>query len=231
MKILGLAAALALSGPVMAAPAPEILSVPGFADFITVEGDSVWVTNKGRVERWSRQGKQAEVALAKPCGTMALTPGALWVADCGAKTISRIDTATNKIVAVIPTGLASPDGEMNVVSGAGSVWVASDAKGLISRIDPADQHGGGDRQGRAGQLLPRLRPRRALGGQCRQPDAAKGRSGHQQRRVDDQARQGAGLPRRRRRQLSGSRNRATARWRASTPRAAPSADGCRSTRR
>jgi streptogramin lyase len=137
MKILGLAAALALSGPGMAAPAPEILSVPGFADFITVDGDSVWVTNAGRVERWSRAGKQAEVKIPKPCGTMALTPGALWVADCGAKTISRIDTATNTITAVIPTGLASPDGEMNVVSGAGSVWVASDAKGVVSRIDPA----------------------------------------------------------------------------------------------
>ena len=120
-----------------AAPAEQVLTVPGFADFITVDGESVWVTNKGRVERWSRQGKQAEVALPKPCGTMALTPGALWVADCGAKTISRIDTATNKIVAVIPTGLASPDGEMNVVAGAGSVWVASDATGVVSRIDPA----------------------------------------------------------------------------------------------
>ena len=96
----------------------------------------MWVTNDGRVERWSRQGKQAAVAVAKPCGAMAVTPGSLWVADCNSKSVVRIDTARNTVAAVIPTGLASPDGEMNVVAGAGSVWVASDANGQVARIDP-----------------------------------------------------------------------------------------------
>jgi streptogramin lyase len=120
-----------------AAPVETVLQVPGFADFIAVDGDSVWVTNKGRVERWSKAGKLAEVAMAHPCGAMTITAGALWVADCQDKTLNRINTKTAKIAAVIPTGLASPDGEMNVVSGAGSVWVASDKTGLIARVDPA----------------------------------------------------------------------------------------------
>ncbi|NNF94293.1 MAG: hypothetical protein HKM91_06840 [Altererythrobacter sp.] len=37
---------------------------------------------------------------------------------------------------IIETGIAEPRGETNVVAGAGSIWVPSDAAGVISRIDP-----------------------------------------------------------------------------------------------
>ncbi|WP_425304576.1 YncE family protein [Sandarakinorhabdus limnophila] len=120
-----------------AAPVEQIIPVPGFADFLTIDGNSVWVTNKGRVERWSRRGKLATVSMRHPCGTMALTADALWVADCDDKTLSRIDRRTARIITVIATGIAAADGEMNVVAGAGSVWLASAASGLISRIDPS----------------------------------------------------------------------------------------------
>jgi YVTN family beta-propeller protein len=120
-----------------AAPVEQVIAVPGFADFLAIDGDSVWATNKGRVERWSRQGKIAEVAMAHPCGAMTISDGALWVADCKDKTVNRIDIRAAKVTAVIATGLASPDGEMNVVSGAGSIWVASDKSGIVARIDPA----------------------------------------------------------------------------------------------
>ena len=120
-----------------AAPVEQIIPVPGFADFLTVDGNSVWVTNKGRVERWSRRGKLATVSMRRPCGTMALTADALWVADCDDKTLIRIDRRTARVTAVIATGIAATDGEMNVVAGAGSVWLASAASGVISRIDPA----------------------------------------------------------------------------------------------
>lgn len=116
---------------------PEVIQVPGFADFLAVDGKTVWATNKGRVEQWSRKGKLAEVAMAHPCGAMAITAGSLWVADCEEKTVKRIDVRTAKIIATIPTGIAS-SGELNVVAGDGSVWVASDNdKGLVARIDPA----------------------------------------------------------------------------------------------
>ncbi len=115
----------------------HVMQVPGFADFITVDGDAVWVTNAGRVERWSRTGKTAEVAMSHPCGAMAILAGSLWVADCKDRTLNRIDLKTAQRVAVIPTGIGSRNGELNVVAGAGSVWVASDIKGLIARVDPA----------------------------------------------------------------------------------------------
>ena len=136
-------AVMALSGSLVfalaaaAAPVETVIQVPGYVDFLAIDGTTVWATNKGRVERWSKAGKLAEVPLEGACGAMTIGYGALWVADCKAKTVNRIDIRTNKVTAVIPTGLASPDGEMNVVSGAGSIWVASDKSGVIARIDPA----------------------------------------------------------------------------------------------
>jgi YVTN family beta-propeller protein len=121
---------------IAAAPVETVISVPGFADFLAIDGDTVWATNRGRVERWSKAGKLADVPMTKPCGAMTISDGALWVADCTEKTVNRIDIRTAKRTAVIATGLASPDGEMNVVAGAGSVWVASDKSGLVARIDP-----------------------------------------------------------------------------------------------
>ncbi len=127
---------------VFAAPLPladeaQVLAVPGFADFLAVDGDGVWVTNKARVERWSRDGKRAEVAMTEPCGAMVIAAGSLWVADCKAGTVNRIDLKTAQIVAAIATGIANPDGELNVVAGAGSIWVPSADAGSIARIDPA----------------------------------------------------------------------------------------------
>ena len=119
-------------------PAEQVISVPGFADFLAVDRSTVWATNKGRVEQWSRQGKRAEVLMAQPCGAMTISSGSLWVADCKDRTLNRIDLKTAKVTAVIATGIGSPDGELNVAAGAGSIWVASDPSGLIARVDPAD---------------------------------------------------------------------------------------------
>lgn len=125
---------MALAGPALARE--HVIAVPGFADFIVVDGATVWVTNSGRVENWSRKGKRAEVAMAHPCGAMTILAQSLWVADCNDRTLNRIDRKTARRVAVIPTGIANPKGELNVVAGAGSIWVASDTKGLIARVDP-----------------------------------------------------------------------------------------------
>ena len=120
-----------------AEPEEQVLKVPGFADFLAVDGDTVWATNTGKVERWSRKGKLAEVAVARPCGAMAIASGSLWVANCKDRVLTRIDIKTAKVTAVIPTGIANPEeGEMIVVAGAGSIWIGSDAKGAVARVDP-----------------------------------------------------------------------------------------------
>ncbi|MEH3046251.1 Vgb family protein [Sphingomonas adhaesiva] len=130
--------ALALGGATPAwAQTEQVIAVPGFADFLAVDGDAVWATNKGRVERWSRDGLTATVPLAHPCGAMAFDRDTLWVADCDTRTLNRIDARAAKLVTAIATGVAAPDGELNVVAGAGSVWIASDATGAVARVDPA----------------------------------------------------------------------------------------------
>jgi virginiamycin B lyase len=132
VAMMGCCAFTAASGAV---PREQVFDVPGFADFIAIDGTSIWVTNKGRVEHWSSQGKLAEVRMSHPCGAMAIASGSLWVADCKDATLNRIDLKTARISAVIATGIANPKGELNVAAGAGSVWVASDSKGVIARVD------------------------------------------------------------------------------------------------
>jgi virginiamycin B lyase len=134
--VLAATAGLVAMASTARAEGERVIAVPGFADFLAVDGKTVWTTNKGRVEQWSRKGKLAEVAMAHPCGAMAIAHGSLWVADCDEHAVKRIDVKTARLTATIPTGIAST-GELNVVAGAGSIWVASDNKGVVSRIDPA----------------------------------------------------------------------------------------------
>ncbi len=131
-------AAAAGCAAISGAHAEQVITVPDFADFLAIDGDSVWATNVGRVERWSREGRLAAVAMTKPCGAMAISNGSLWVADCKEGAVVRIDTKTAQKIATITTGIANPEGELNVVAGAGSIWVGSDKKGVLSRIDPTN---------------------------------------------------------------------------------------------
>lgn len=140
MKKIGLGLSLALlcaSAPAYASGLTEqVIDVPGFADFLVVDGDTVWATNAGRVEQWSTGGKLASVPIPRPCGTMALAFGSLWVANCTDSNLYRVDIETAQVQAIIPTGIANPKGETNVVFGAGSIWVPSDAAGKVARVDP-----------------------------------------------------------------------------------------------
>lgn len=121
-----------------APPEPHVQVVPGFADFLAIDGKTVWATNKGRVEQWSVKGKLAEAPMGRPCGGMSVDFGALWVADCPENAVKRIDLKTGKLLATISSGIANQrEGELNTVTGAGSVWIGSDAAGKIARIDPA----------------------------------------------------------------------------------------------
>jgi virginiamycin B lyase len=115
------------------------LKVPGAADFLALEGNDAWVTNKGRVEKLTAGSPVplASVAIAEPCGGMAIDFGGLWVADCRSRSLVRVDLESHRVGAIIPTGLADPTGELSVATGAGSVWLLSDPVGVLSRVDPA----------------------------------------------------------------------------------------------
>jgi len=114
------------------------LRIPGYADFLAADGEAVWTTNEGRVEKLRHEHSRpvAQVPISGPCGAMTIGFGALWVANCPDSSVYRIDLRTNKVSGVIRTGLADPTGELSLAAGAGSVWVLTDQKGFLSRINP-----------------------------------------------------------------------------------------------
>ena len=102
------------------------LQIPGNPDFLVSDGDDVWITNQGRVERlrYGEPNPITTVRMPRPAGAMAMGFGALWVASVGKnRSWHRINRDTGAIDAVIPTGLADPSGELSVAVGAGSVWL------------------------------------------------------------------------------------------------------------
>jgi DNA-binding beta-propeller fold protein YncE len=122
----------------IAARALHTLTIRGYADFVALEGDDAWVTNEGRVEklRAGAPAPVASVAIAEPCGAMAVDFGSLWVIDCKSGTLVRIGVRSHRVEATIATGVADPSGELSVATGAGSVWLLSDSTGVLSRVDP-----------------------------------------------------------------------------------------------
>lgn len=64
----------------------------------------------------------------------AHTPDAVWVVNSAAGSVSRVDPATNRIVATIEIGGQLGDG---ATAADGSVWVPVRDQDVIARIDPA----------------------------------------------------------------------------------------------
>ncbi len=104
--------------------------------------DAVWVTNgpKNTVHRLDPKTNTVALLVVtvgkRPCSGLAGGFGAVWVPNCGDKTVSRIDTGTKSGGRNHATGgpaaseggiAASPDG----------VWLVTDAKGVLSKIDPS----------------------------------------------------------------------------------------------
>jgi YVTN family beta-propeller protein len=54
---------------------------------------------------------------------------------CSDGSVQRVDPKTQQIVATIPSGVANTEG--GITAGEGSIWMPSDAAGVLSRIDPA----------------------------------------------------------------------------------------------
>ena len=119
--------------------AAATLKIPGYVDFLAAEGRAVWATNEGRVEKLQldKAAPVATVAVPAPCGAMVVAFESLWVANCKDSSVYRIDLKSQKITARVPTGLADPDGELSLAAGAGSIWVLSNASGVLSRVDAA----------------------------------------------------------------------------------------------
>ena len=102
----------------------------------TVSG-SAFAPGKGALERIDpKTNRKVDPigGLTKPCGGMASAFGSLWAPVCGASSLARIDLKTFKVNQTIPSGVATVQGVIAATSD--SVWLLTDDKTTLSRIDP-----------------------------------------------------------------------------------------------
>jgi hypothetical protein len=87
-----------------------------------------------RVEGKSNKVLEPFAGVVKPCGGAANAFRNLWVVSCGSRSLARLEVATGKSVANIGTGSGSAPAAL--ASSADSVWMLSDDKTTLTRIDP-----------------------------------------------------------------------------------------------
>jgi virginiamycin B lyase len=126
-----------------------VFPVAGTPDWQVVTEDAVWVSNgpKNTVHRLDVKTNQVVAAVEagkRPCSGLAAGFGSIWVPLCGDRpnvengakpALARIDIVTNKVVTTIPVGVANSEG--GIAAGPDAIWLVTDIKGVLSRIDPA----------------------------------------------------------------------------------------------
>jgi DNA-binding beta-propeller fold protein YncE len=100
---------------------------------------AVWVTNSGgggdsvaRIDPKTNRLAGRPVRTGASPQSLAVGGGSLWVANHDARTVTRVDQASGKVVADIPV----PSEPHRVAYGAGAAWVGNWHDNSVSRIDP-----------------------------------------------------------------------------------------------
>jgi DNA-binding beta-propeller fold protein YncE len=104
-------------------------------------GESVFVANKSkdsvvRIDGKTNKPLDPVTGLKQPCGGTLVAFSHLWIPNCGAQTLTRYDTKTNKVVATLEIGAA--DVTMALASTSDSIWMITDSRTTLSRIDPTE---------------------------------------------------------------------------------------------
>ena len=124
-----------------------VYSIPGTPDWQVTTEDAQWVSNgpKNTLHRMDPKTDQSvtiEVG-KRPCSGLAAGFGSVWVPLCGDRPnvengakpgLARVDLKTNQLVATIPMGVANSEG--GIAASPEAVWMTTDIKGVLSRIDP-----------------------------------------------------------------------------------------------
>jgi virginiamycin B lyase len=120
--------------------ATATLQVKGYSDWIEIGKRAVWISNSGLnlLQRIDLKSNRiiAGVTVNEPCAAFTIGFGSVWVASCGDKAIIRISEKSNEIIAKIPLTIGNDEG--SIVADKHGVWVLSDAKGILTRIDPTN---------------------------------------------------------------------------------------------
>jgi virginiamycin B lyase len=110
------------------------------ADWVLTTDNAVWVASTRpnsiqRIDPVTNKIVSTVVLAGEACSGLTMGFESIWVPVCGKKpSLARLDAVKNKIVAVLPVGSAGPEGGIAV--SADSIWIVTDKKGTLVRIDP-----------------------------------------------------------------------------------------------
>lgn len=119
------------------------ISIGKTADWVAVTSDRVWIGSTGpyavnEIDPHTHHVTQVPLP-GEPCAGLAVDTDSLWVPLCGTKGmkshLAKVDLKTRTLTRVFDVGPAGPEGGIAV--GAGSVWMVTDKRGSLARIDPA----------------------------------------------------------------------------------------------
>jgi len=106
--------------------------------------DAIFIPNQSgdgldRIDPRAKEVKLGDAisGLKKPCGGIVNAFNALWVANCGDGTVARIDPKTNKVTATVAAGVGR--GGRLIAATADSIWLLSDTRTTLTRIDPQEK--------------------------------------------------------------------------------------------
>ena len=124
-----------------------VISIPGTPDWQVMTEDAVWVSNgpkntMHRIDVKTNEPVAIEVG-KRPCSGLAAGFGSVWVPLCGDRpnvengakpALARVDVKTNR-GRDHPGRVANSEG--GIVASPDAVWILTDIKGTLARIDPA----------------------------------------------------------------------------------------------
>lgn len=106
---------------------------------LPVIGESVWLANSAKDSILALDPKTAKAGtpitgLHKPCSGVVSAFKSLWSPNCGDHTLVRLDPKTGKVTASMEAG--TPVILRAIAASDDSIWLFSDAKTTLLRIDP-----------------------------------------------------------------------------------------------
>jgi len=113
------------------------LTAPAGALLFTTDQVLITIPAKdeiARVEGKSNKVLESFSGIDKPCGGLTNAFRSVWVLNCGAQSLTRLETATGKSISTIASGTGNAP--LAIASSPDSVWMLTDDKTTLSRIDP-----------------------------------------------------------------------------------------------
>jgi YVTN family beta-propeller protein len=119
---------------------PGVTAITGIGqpDWISLAGSSAWspgvAPGLGRFDLATGR-QQPGTPIGGVCLAMDVAFESLWIGDCDANALLRVDPRSGKVIASIALG-AQIDDESSVAAGEGSVWITVNGPPTLLRIDP-----------------------------------------------------------------------------------------------